>query len=78
MCVREGEREREEFCLITDGLMNMAYFAVSRGFGGHRRGWLGRDLALENRYYVRSLQNFVFENRYYIVSIYIVEVLFRG
>ena len=38
MCVREGEREREEFCLITDGLMNLAYFAVSRGFGGRRRG----------------------------------------
>ena len=36
ICVRE--REREEFCLITDGLMNLAYFAVSRGFGGRRRG----------------------------------------
>ena len=36
--VCEGGREREEFCLITDGLMNLAYFAVSRGFGGRRRG----------------------------------------
>ena len=78
VCVWGREREREEFCLITDGLMNLAYFAVSRGFGGHRRGWLWRDSALENRYYVRSLQNFDFENRYYIVSIHIVEVLFRG
>ena len=38
VCVWGREREREEFCLITDGLMNLAYFAVSRGFGGRRRG----------------------------------------
>ena len=38
ICVSVRDRERGEFCLITDGLMNLAYFAVSRGFGGRKRG----------------------------------------